>query len=223
MTSTYDASSIQVLDPTEAVRRRPGMYLGDVGPRGLEQMVTCMLSHALSGFEAGLVTLVEVRVTPEYIEVRDDGSRIPFDRTHRGRNVGTHLCHGLNYTAYEVAVATALSSRFTATSWLRDGLWSQTFRVGLPSDVPVRVRAGQGAGSVLRAAPDRTIFEDAEIDRASLRARLFLAAHDNPGLIIAFGEERFHAPNGHDDLRWIGEGYMTRWVDARLERPDWRR
>ena len=80
VTETYDASQIQVLEGLEAVRKRPGMYIGSTGPKGLHHLVYEIVDNSVDEALAGYCTHIEVEILPgDIITVRDNGRGIPVD------------------------------------------------------------------------------------------------------------------------------------------------
>jgi len=204
----YDGSSIRVLRGLEAVRKRPGMYIGDTETRGFHHLLTEIYDNSIDEALAGHATTVTVTLHSDgSASVEDDGRGIPVDvhPTEKlpAATVAMTVLHAggkFEGTAYKTSgglhgvgasVVNALSSRLDMTIW-RDGfVWEQTFRDG---GKPVaRLRQGKPTrvhGTRIRFWPDRGIFTDiTRFDPALVRDRLRVSSFLNPSLSLAFVDE----------------------------------
>jgi DNA gyrase subunit B len=206
----YSASNIQVLEGLEAVRKRPGMYVGSTGPRGLEHLVYELVSNTVDRFLAGEATQLTVRLGDRVV-VSDDGDGLPFEvptehgplatafltRLHHAASADQHRPHvhvqGLHGVG--LAAVNALAARLEVTSWRSGTRWEQGFSRGVP-DGPAAGAPDDGRGTTVVLQPDPKIFGDQQPRRSVVRARLFLAAHLFPGLRITLDDEVFLAPEG---------------------------
>ena len=216
-TATYDASSIRVLKGLEAVRKRPGMYIGDTETRGFHHLLTEIYDNSIDEALAGHATIVVVTLHADgSASVEDDGRGIPVDMHPTEKmpaaTVAMTVLHAggkFEGAAYKTSgglhgvgasVVNALSSKLEMTIQ-RDGfIWEQTFRDG---GRPVaRLRQGKPTrahGTTIRFWPDTTIFTDiSRFDPAIVRDRLRVSSFLNPGLALTFVDE---AAKTREDFR----------------------
>jgi topoisomerase-4 subunit B len=187
----YSASSIEVLEGLEPVRKRPGMYIGGTDERALHHLFAEVLDNAMDEAVARHAKLITVDLDAEgWLSVKDDGRGIPVDPhpKHPGKSalevVMTVLHSGGKFSgkAYEtsgglhgvgVSVVNALSERLDVTVW-RDGFeWKQSFSRGLPLGSIVQVQPSKKKGTLIRFRPDEEIFG---VGAAFKPARLFRMA-----------------------------------------------
>jgi len=188
---SYSASSIEVLEGLEPVRKRPGMYIGGTDERALHHLFAEVLDNAMDEAVARHAKLITVDLDAEgWLSVKDDGRGIPVDPhpKHPGKSalevVMTVLHSGGKFSgkAYEtsgglhgvgVSVVNALSERLDVTVW-RDGFeWTQSFSRGLPLGSIVQGGASKKKGTLIRFKPDEEIFG---VGAAFKPARLFRMA-----------------------------------------------
>jgi len=191
MAGDYSASSIEVLEGLEPVRKRPGMYIGGTDERALHHLFAEVLDNAMDEAVARHAKLITVDLDAEgWLSVKDDGRGIPVDPhpKHPGKSalevVMTVLHSGGKFSgkAYEtsgglhgvgVSVVNALSERLDVTVW-RDGHeWSQSFSRGLPLGSIIRGGPSKKKGTLIRFKPDEQIFG---VGAAFKPARLFRMA-----------------------------------------------
>lgn len=209
MTDEYKAEQIKVLKDLEAVRRRPGMYIGSTGPRGLHHLLNEVIDNSIDEVLAGYCRRIEIIIHPDNkVTVIDDGRGIPVD-THPVHKkpalelVMTMLHAGGKFDdkTYRVAgglhgvgvsVVTALSERLEATVY-RDGkIWKQTYSKGKTKG-PVELidkTNGERTGTEITFAPDPEIFECIEFDYERITRRLRELAFLNGGVSIEIKDER---------------------------------
>jgi DNA gyrase subunit B len=197
----YSAEHIQVLKDLEAVRKRPGMYIGGTGIDGLMHLIWEVVDNAIDEALAGYCTEIEVVVHPDLrITVRDNGRGIPVDihpeeRMNTLELVMTKLHAGgkFDHKTYKVSgglhgvgvsVVNALSEELIAEV-KRDGkLYRQRFQRGQrTSDLEV-VGPAEGTGTTITFLPDHEIFGEIKYDYNRLSRRLRELAYLNPGLRI---------------------------------------
>ena len=207
MVTSYTAESITVLEGLEAVRKRPGMYIGSTGLRGLHHLVYEVVDNAVDEALAGYCTRIDITLTADGgVRVVDDGRGIPVDehpvehrsalevvmtQLHAGGKFGGDsyaVSGGLHGVG--VSVVNALSKRLEVEV-VRDG-WRhrQSYERGLPTAPLERVGKARGHGSTVAFWPDPDIFEETELRFETLSNRMREMAFLNAGLRITLTDER---------------------------------
>ena len=204
---SYDARSITVLEGLEAVRKRPGMYIGSTGERGLHHLVYEVVDNSVDEALAGFCDTIEVTLLADGgVRVRDNGRGIPVDEhpvEHRPalEVVMTTLHAGGKFDAKSYAVSGGLHgvgvSVVNALSWMlevevqRDGhVWTQDYERGEPTGPVVRGVATQDTGTTTTFWPDSEIFETTDWSFETLSRRLQEMAFLNKNLLISITDER---------------------------------
>ena len=203
----YTAASIQVLEGLEAVRRRPGMYIGSTDTRGLHHLVWEVVDNSIDEAMAGHATRIDVRILADAtVIVTDDGRGVPVGRHATGKDAlevvhtvlhaggkfgggGYKVSGGLHGVG--VSVVNALSEWMRVES-ARDGhVWAQEYARGKPT-MPVTKAGAQGGRKGTRTAFrfDPEMFQDAEYSFDTIAQRLRESAYLNKGLWIALADER---------------------------------
>jgi DNA gyrase subunit B len=204
----YDASSIQVLEGLEAVRKRPGMYIGDTELRGYHHLVSEIIDNSVDEALAGFCKLIQVTIHADgSISVEDDGRGIPTDMHPSGKTalevVMTVLHAGGKFDndSYKVSgglhgvgasVVNALSS-FCAVEVKRKGVRvRQEFKKGIPQTSMVKLGETTETGTKTTFKPDTEIFKNGEMkfDFNTLAKRFRELAFLNAGLHITMTDER---------------------------------
>ncbi len=204
----YSAKNITVLEGLEAVRRRPGMYIGSTGARGLHHLIWEVVDNSVDEALAGRCSRIEVTLLADGgVRIADDGSGIPVDLHEReGRSalevVLTVLHAGGKFDsqAYAVSgglhgvgisVVNALSSRLLAEVRRDDGAYRQTYQRGVP-DAPIeRVGEADDTGTTITFWPDADIFvEGVDFVADTIARRLRDTAFLTAGLRIVLRDER---------------------------------
>ncbi|WP_435015961.1 DNA gyrase/topoisomerase IV subunit B [Tundrisphaera sp. TA3] len=207
-TGTYNAESITVLEGLEAVRRRPGMYIGGVDKAGLHHLLWEVVDNAVDEVMNGHATRIVVTLEADgkTISVADNGRGIPVDiHPKTGKSalevIFTVLHAGGKFDndAYKVAgglhgvgasVVNALSSQLVATV-RRDGYsYRQSFHRGKPDGPVTRGEPARGTGTTVVYTPDPEIFLDASYDEKTIAERLDVKTYLNKGLVIEFVDRR---------------------------------
>jgi DNA gyrase subunit B len=204
---SYDASAIQVLEGLEAVRKRPGMYIGSTGERGLHHLVYEVVDNAVDEALAGYCDQVDVTILADGgVRVVDNGRGIPVDEhpvekkpavevvltvLHAGGKFGgggyavSGGLHGVG-----VSVVNALSSR-VEVEVKRDGyVWRQAYRRGVPEAPLERGAATTETGTTVTFWADDEVFETTDYTFETLRRRFEEMAFLNKGLTISLTDER---------------------------------
>ena len=208
VTGSYDASQIQVLEGLEAVRRRPGMYIGSTDERGLHQLVTEIVDNSVDEALAGFCTHIEVFIHEgNGVTVRDNGRGIPVgyhEKTgkdalevaltilHAGGKFGGggyKVSGGLHGVG--LSCVNALSEKLRVEVRRNGKLHVQDYSRGIPLDT-VHVEEGEVSetGTTVHFWPDPDIFDTLEFSYDTLRLRLRELAFLNAGLRITFTDER---------------------------------
>jgi DNA gyrase subunit B len=205
---TYDAQDITVLEGLEAVRKRPGMYIGSTGVRGLHHLVYEVVDNSVDEALAGHCTAVSVRIHPDNsITVVDNGRGIPVAIMEKeqkpavevvltvlhaggkfGDGGGYKVSGGLHGVG--VSVVNALSERLQIEV-KRDGFaWTQEYERGKPQGPLAKGDATKETGTTITFQPDDEIMESLEFDFTTLEERLRETAFLTRGLRIALHDER---------------------------------
>ncbi|MFN8071460.1 MAG: DNA topoisomerase (ATP-hydrolyzing) subunit B [Mycobacterium sp.] len=201
----YGADSIKVLEGLEAVRKRPGMYIGSTGERGLHHLIWEVVDNAVDEAMAGFATQVDVRLLEDGgVEVRDNGRGIPVEMHATGVPtvdvVMTVLHAGGKFEegAYQVSgglhgvgvsVVNALSTRVEADIY-RDGYeWFQTYDRSVPGSIKQGEKTTK-TGTTIRFWADPNIFETTRYEFETVATRLREMAFLNKGLTITLTDDR---------------------------------
>jgi len=234
---SYDARSITVLEGLEAVRKRPGMYIGSTGERGLHHLVQEVVDNAVDEALAGFCDRIDVTLLADGgVRVADNGRGIPVDEhpvekrpavevvlttLHAGGKFDSQsyaVSGGLHGVG--VSVVNALASRFDVEV-RRDGfVWRQTYQASEPVGPLTRGEPTEETGTIITFWPDSNIFETTDWDYETLRRRLQEMAFLNRGLEIILTDERpEHEATGNGDepgqprsVRYCYEGGIADFV-----------
>jgi DNA gyrase subunit B len=213
--SDYSASNIQVLKGLEAVRLRPGMYIGTTGIDGLHHLVFEVVDNAIDEAMQGHCTKILVVLEQgDIVRVEDDGRGIPVDlhpeeRVSALELVMTRLHAGGKFDkkSYKVSgglhgvgvsVVNALSEWCEAFVHIDGTVYSQRYRIGIPEGAVHDVGTTDQRGTVIRFKADTTIFESTGYVFDALSNRLRELAFLNKGLCITIRDERLATPKVHE-------------------------
>ncbi len=213
MTSNYGADQIQVLEGLEAVRKRPGMYIGTTGPRGLHHLVYEVVDNSIDEALAGHCTHIEVDINKDgSVSVMDNGRGIPTDKhTKTGKSAletvmtilhaggkfgggGYKVSGGLHGVG--ISVVNALSEWVEVKVW-RDGkLHTQRYERGIPqNELIISPELEHATGTCVTFLPDLQIFTvGIEFEYTLLAGRLRELAYLNAGVAITFTDHRQNEP-----------------------------
>src|SRR5690349_19105010 len=205
--SAYDAQQIQVLEGLEGVRKRPGMYIGSTGSRGLHHLVYEVVDNSVDEALAGHATRIEVTILADGgVRVVDDGRGIPTDLMpgenrpavevvltvlHAGGKFGgggyavSGGLHGVG-----ISVVNALSKRLDVEVSQRGHVFRQSYAMGVPMAPLEQGEATDRTGTTVTFWANDEIFETVDYDFETLRARFQQMAFLNKGLVITLTDER---------------------------------
>ena len=221
----YGASSITVLEGLEAVRKRPGMYIGSVSTKGLNHLIYEIVDNAVDEHLAGYCNTIHVILEADgSATVSDDGRGIPVEMHEKGmsaeRLVFTTLHAGGKFdnSAYKTSgglhgvgssVVNALSTRLTVRVKRGGAIYEDKYERGIPA---LELEAGllpvigktKETGTWINFLPDDTIFDKVRFKEEDVKSRLHETAYLNPNLTIIFEDKRkeepekitFHEPEG---------------------------
>ncbi len=215
----YNADSIVALKGLEAVRKRPGMYIGSTDTRGLHHCVYEVVDNGIDEVMAGYATEVDVYINEDgSITVVDDGRGIPTEINQEEGKSGLEMCltdlHAggkFNQNSYKVSgglhgvgvsVVNALSKRLIATVDRMGKQWRQSYQIGVPDGPVEEIGPSDRHGTTIQFWPDDEMFETVEFDFATLQNRFRNQAFLNSEATINFEDkrtgkkEKFHYDGG---------------------------
>ncbi|MFW6338572.1 MAG: DNA topoisomerase (ATP-hydrolyzing) subunit B [Alkalispirochaetaceae bacterium] len=215
MPNQYSAEHIQVLKGLEAVRKRPGMYIGSTGSDGLHHLVYEVVDNSIDEALAGYCDSIQVYIEPEnVIKVIDDGRGIPVD-IHGVENVSAleivmtrlHAGGKFDKESYKVSgglhgvgvsVVNALSEWCEVHVHREGKIYYQAYDRGAPRKDVAVIGETDRTGTVVTFRPDREIFEVQDFSFDTLSNRLRELAFLNKGIRIAIYDNRLPTPKSHD-------------------------
>ncbi|HEY9761686.1 MAG TPA: DNA topoisomerase (ATP-hydrolyzing) subunit B [Trichocoleus sp.] len=217
MTTNYGADQIQVLEGLEPVRKRPGMYIGSTGPRGLHHLVYEVVDNSVDEALAGYCTEINISLNADgSVSVSDDGRGIPTDihpRTgksaletvltvlHAGGKFGGggyKVSGGLHGVG--ISVVNALSEWVEVTVWREGKVHRQRYERGVPvTELEVSIDSEKRRGTSVSFKPDAQIFTtDTTFDYDTLSGRLRELAYLNAGINVVFTDNRLDLLKSHE-------------------------
>ena len=224
----YKADQIQVLEGLEAVRKRPGMYIGSVSARGLHHLVYEIVDNSVDEALAGYCKNIHVTIEPgNIIKVEDDGRGIPVDihpktKISAAETVYTVLHAGGKFggdSGYKVSgglhgvgssVVNALSTWTEVTIQRDGGVYKMSFERGKTKEPLTRIGDSDKTGTTVRFLADDTIFETLEYEYEVLENRLREMAFLTKGLRITLEDQREETPKKAD---FCYEGGLVSFVE----------
>ncbi|MEX1257606.1 MAG: DNA topoisomerase (ATP-hydrolyzing) subunit B [Gemmatimonadota bacterium] len=225
--SEYTSGKIQVLKGLEAVRKRPGMYIGSTSGRGLHHLVYEVVDNSIDEAMAGFCTKVEVTIHEDNsVTVVDDGRGIPVD-IHPTENISgvelamtiLHAGGKFDKESYKVSgglhgvgvsVVNALSERLDVEVWRDGGRWTQSFARGVKQTELNKIGSSKGSGTKVTFKPDTEIFTELVYNFETLSSRLRELGFLNRGLRIVIRDERANDPR-EEEYRF--EGGLSEYVE----------
>ncbi len=230
VTGSYDAKDIQVLEGLEAVRRRPGMYIGSTDVRGLHHLVWEIVDNAIDESLAGYCDHISITIHPDNsVTVVDNGRGIPVDEHPKEKRsalevVMTKLHAGGKFGEGGYKVASGLhgvgASAVNALSeWMKVEVrrggrrYFQEYRRGVPQAPVTDIGPGDGQGTIITFRPDSEIFETVDYNFKALAQRFREMAFLTKGLRIYFLDERsdremtfYFEGSVHSFVRYLARG-----------------
>ena len=218
--SSYSAKDIQVLEGLEAVRKRPSMYIGSTGPKGLHHLVYEVVDNSVDEALAGYATTIDITINADSsVTVTDNGRGIPVDKVPKYNKSGVevvltvlHAGGKFGGSGYKVAgglhgvgvsVVNALSSRLEVEV-KRDGkFWNQAFDHGKPVGPLVSSGKTKTAGNKVTWWADEKIFETLDYSFETLALRMRETAFLNRNLKITLVDER-PGREGREEFKYAG-------------------
>jgi len=217
----YDASSIKVITGAEAVRKRPGMYFGNLDSTGVNRVLFEVIANSIDQYLAKQSTMIRVEFEGGIIRISDDGKGLPFDKAspendkqnlveyyfttlHTSATADLHAPHiHVNLIGVGLAAVNAVCKNISITSFNGQKKFNQHFGKGKIITPLTTENDTNPSGTSIEIRIDEKIFDHAKPDLISLRKTLFEIAHFYPGLIVHLNAECFCAENGLLDLAQI--------------------
>lgn len=229
----YNASSITVLEGLQAVRERPGMYIGDTGPNGLHQLVYEVVDNAIDEAMAGWCSTIDITFHRDHgITIEDDGRGIPIGRhekesARRGRDVSAlevvmtvlHAGGKFDKQTYKVSgglhgvgvsCVCALSDPMIVQVFNEGNIYEMQFSKGHVSKALGIVGKTAKRGTKIMFWPDSTVMKAVDVDYDILTQRMRELAFLNPGVQITLRDER---NGGRDDATFLYRGGLRSFVE----------
>jgi DNA gyrase subunit B len=225
----YTSRQIQVLKGLEAVRKRPGMYIGSTAARGLHHLVYEVVDNSIDEAMAGFCNEIEVVIAEDNsVTVRDNGRGIPVDKHPTEKLPGVevalttlHAGGKFDKSSYKVSgglhgvgvsVVNALSEWLTVRVSRDDYVWRQTFSRGLKTTELERGEKTKETGTEVSFKPDPEVFTELSYQFDALAGRLRELAYLNRGVTIILRDEREENENGRREEIFHFEGGISEFV-----------
>ena len=237
--SDYSADSIQVLEGLEAVRKRPAMYIGDVGVKGLHHLVYEVVDNSIDEALAGHCKNIVVTIHEDNsISVKDDGRGIPVDMHPKEKRSALevvltvlHAGGKFDKDSYKVSgglhgvgvsCVNALSKHLKVTVHRQGKIWQQEFEIGKPLYSVKEIGESNLTGTEVHFHPDTTIFLVSEYNYETLASRMRELAYLNKGISITLFDLRVKNDDGFPvSEKFYSEGGLREFVaflDANREK-----
>ncbi|TFG64583.1 MAG: DNA topoisomerase (ATP-hydrolyzing) subunit B [Spirochaetales bacterium] len=215
MQNNYSAQHIQVLKGLDAVRKRPGMYIGTTGEEGLHHLVYEVVDNSIDESLAGFCSIIEINIEKgNVVSVLDDGRGIPID-LHPTEKISAlelvmtklHAGGKFDKNSYQVSgglhgvgvsVVNALSSWCEVYVYLNGQVHFQRYRRGIPEDTVKAIGPTEKRGTLVKFQPDETIFDRTDFSFDILSNRLRELAFLNKGIRIIIKDQRLPTEKLHD-------------------------
>ena len=207
MQNQYSADTIKVLKGLEAVRKRPGMYIGDTSTKGLHHLIYEVVDNSIDEAMAGFCNHIEITLCHNgRAIIKDNGRGIPTDihptenlpaatvvltTLHAGGKFDNNIykvsggLHGVG-----ISVVNALSAKLTMSIHREGKIYMQTFERGIPTSELQTIGDTDQTGTIIEFLPDSNIFEDTHFQFEILSKRFKEIAYLNPNITIKFHDER---------------------------------
>ncbi len=240
--AAYSAESIQVLEGLEAVRKRPAMYIGDIGIKGLHHLVYEVVDNSIDEALAGFCSRIDVLIHEDgSLTVADDGRGIPTGLHEKEQKsalevVMTVLHAGGKFDkgSYKVSgglhgvgvsCVNALSSVLEVTVMREGKIFRQVYQRGKPVTEVEAIGLSDKSGTVVKFKPDNEIFQTTEFNFEILSARLRELAFLNKGILLTIKDERELVENGNggkmrseEFISELGLKEFVEYLDSNRER-----
>ena len=225
--ASYTAESIQVLEGLEAVRKRPGMYIGSTDGRGLHHLIWEVVDNSIDEAMAGHATLIELTIKPDGSVVnRDNGRGVPVGKQKQTGKDALEVVHTVLHAGGKfggggykvsgglhgvgVSVVNALSEWLYVESAFEGKVWTQRYERGKPKSAVTSIGPSNGrTGTLTSFKPDAQVFETLDWSFETVEQRLRESAYLNKGLWIRFIDER---PTPAREKNFYFEGGLVSFV-----------
>ena len=224
---SYGADQIQILEGLDAVRKRPGMYIGSTGPRGLHHLVYEVVDNSVDEALAGYCDLIDIAIRKDgSVRVSDNGRGIPVDTNQQeqkstvevvmtilhagGKFGGSGYAVSGGLHGVGISVVNALSRELDVEVRRQGHVWRMTFTNGVPDAPLEKGESSLDTGTTVTFWPSEETFETIDFDFETLRARFQQMAFLNKGLRITVTDER-----GEEDvlLSYMYENGLVDYVE----------
>jgi len=229
MEDQYSADSIQVLEGLEAVRKRPAMYIGDIGPKGLHHLVWEVVDNSIDEALAGHCKVITVSLRPDFsVQVQDDGRGIPTGMHSSGKSalevVMTVLHAGGKFDkdTYKVSgglhgvgvsCVNALSTKCLVTVEREGKVFEQEYGIGIPKYAVRQTGVTTNRGTRVEFWPDDSIFSTVEFKFDTVAGRLRELSYLNKGITINLIDERELVDGAFLSQVFYSEGGIREFVE----------